>query len=76
MPEKLPRITAADLVRTLDRDGWQDLRQRGSHLHLTHPIKPGRVTVPWHSGVTLAPKTLQAILTQAGITADELRRLL
>ncbi|MCK9299481.1 MAG: type II toxin-antitoxin system HicA family toxin [Methanoculleus sp.] len=34
------------------------------------------VTVPVHSGKILAPRTLQAILFQAGITVDEFRALL
>jgi predicted RNA binding protein YcfA (HicA-like mRNA interferase family) len=34
------------------------------------------VTVPVHSENTLAPKTLQTILFQAGITVDEFRALL
>ena len=62
MPDRLPRITAADMVRALHRAGWKDHRQKGSHLHLIHPIKPGRGTVPWHSTITLTPKTVQSIL--------------
>jgi hypothetical protein len=46
------------------------------HLHLTHPTKGGRVTVPRHSGVILTPKTVQRVLDQAGMSADELRSLL
>jgi len=34
------------------------------------------VTVPLHSGRILKPKTLAAILEQAGVTVDEFRRLL
>jgi predicted RNA binding protein YcfA (HicA-like mRNA interferase family) len=72
----MPRITAADLLRALRKDGWQQVRQSGSHVHLTHPTKPGRVTVPRHAGVTIKPKTLATILEQAGLTVDELRGLL
>jgi predicted RNA binding protein YcfA (HicA-like mRNA interferase family) len=76
MAGKLPRITAAECLRALQRDGWQPVRQNGSHVHLRHATKRGRVTVPRHAGVTLKPKTLETILEQAGLTLDELRQLL
>ncbi len=62
MGDKLPRITSAECLRALERDGWQFVRQSGSHVHLKHPAKAGRVTVPKHSGKTLKPRTLLAIL--------------
>lgn len=73
---RLPRVTAAELLRALHRDGWEDTRQSGSHLLLRHPTKPGRVLVSRHAGKTLKPKTLQTILDDASLTADELRELL
>ncbi len=76
MSEKLPRITAIQLVRTLHKDGWQDDHQRGSHLYLLHPAKLGRVTVPMHAGKIIKPGLLVRILKDAGLTVDELRRLL
>lgn len=73
---RLPRITAVALLRALHRDGWYDHEQGGSHLQLKHPTKPGRVTVPRHSGEIIGPKVLRSILHQAGLTDDELRSLL
>jgi predicted RNA binding protein YcfA (HicA-like mRNA interferase family) len=64
------------MLRALRRDGWAIERQSGSHAQLRHPTKPGQVTVARHAGVILSPKTLAAILEQAGLTMDELRRLL
>ncbi len=68
-------ITAAELVRALRRDGWYPDHQTGSHLFLRHANKPGTVIVPAHSGVIIKPGTLQSILRQAGMDAEELRRL-
>ena len=76
MSDKLPRITAAELLRALRRDGWYGVRQSGSHLTLRHPTKSGYVTVPSHAGVILKPKTLSSVLKQAGLTSDDLRKLL
>ena len=77
MSPRLPRVTPAELLRALRRAGWQEFRQTGSHCHLTHPEKPGRiVTVAVHAGQTVPVGTLKAILDQAGLTANELRDLL
>jgi predicted RNA binding protein YcfA (HicA-like mRNA interferase family) len=42
---------------------------------LRHPTKSGPVAVPFHRG-DLKTGTLNRILEQAGLTADDLRRLL
>lgn len=76
MSQRLPRITARELIRALRRDGWELLRQSSSHAHFGHGTKRGRVTVPVHAGVTLKPKTLESALEQAGLTVAELRELL
>ena len=68
-----PRITSRQLLRALRKLGWSPTAQRGSHVQLTHPDRSGRVTVAAHAGETLKPKTLAAILEQAGVTVDELR---
>jgi predicted RNA binding protein YcfA (HicA-like mRNA interferase family) len=40
--EDTPRCDAG---RRIEADGWQAVRQTGSHRHLRHPTKPGTVTV-------------------------------
>jgi predicted RNA binding protein YcfA (HicA-like mRNA interferase family) len=56
-----------DLIRVIERDGWELARTRGSHRQYRHPRKPGLVTVPGHAGDELAPGTLNSILKQAGL---------
>jgi predicted RNA binding protein YcfA (HicA-like mRNA interferase family) len=73
---KLPRVTARQMLRALGRDGWQVEGSVGSHLQLVHPSKPGKVTVPMHAGDIIGPKLFRNILAQAGLSPDELRRLL
>ncbi len=73
---RLPRITAAELLRALRRDGWFEHHQSGSHAILRHPKKPGRVTVARHAGTIIKPKTLMAVLEQAGLSEEDLRALL
>ncbi len=56
-----------DVMRLIERDGWQLARTRGSHRQYNHPRKPGLVTVPGHPGDDVAPGTLNSILKQAGL---------
>ena len=60
----------------LKRDGWYEVRQKGSHVQLLHPTKAGRVTVASHTSGIIKAKTLLSALEQAGLTVDDLRRLL
>jgi predicted RNA binding protein YcfA (HicA-like mRNA interferase family) len=72
----LPVVTPRQLVRALGRAGFLLHHVRGSHHYLRHPERPGiLVTVPYHNR-DLKRVTLRAILQQAGITTDELGRLL
>jgi predicted RNA binding protein YcfA (HicA-like mRNA interferase family) len=67
----LPRLTGRELVGALGKLGWVVVVQKGSHAQLKHPTRGGRVTVPLHG-----PALLRSILSQAGMTAAELRALL
>jgi predicted RNA binding protein YcfA (HicA-like mRNA interferase family) len=73
---RLPRVSPADLLRALRKDGWQEIGQEGSHVQLKHPSKRGKVTVGVHSGKTIPPSLLKSIMRQAGLTAEDLRDLL
>ena len=59
--------TVKDIIKKLDADGWVFVRKRGSHRQFTHPVKPGRVTVPGKPSDTLAEGTWNSILKQAGL---------
>ena len=76
MAERLPRVTGAAILRALERGGLRRVTQVGSHVHLKHPSRPGRVTVPAHRGKTVRLGTLNRILEQAGVMVDEFKALL
>jgi predicted RNA binding protein YcfA (HicA-like mRNA interferase family) len=61
----MPKVREA--IRTIQRDGWQLVRTRGSHRHFRHPLKPGTVTVPGKLSDELPPGTWNSILRQAGL---------
>jgi len=54
-----------DVIKLLERDGWQIVRQRGSHRQFRHSRKPGLVTVAGKPNADLAPGTLNSIFKQA-----------
>lgn len=55
-----------DVLAALRADGWEQVAQKGSHVHLKHPSKTGRVTVP-HPDRDLPIGTLKSIERQAQI---------
>jgi len=56
--------SSREVLQTLFKDGWVEKGQEGSHVHLIHPTKPGKITVPWKD---LKKKTVESILKQAGL---------
>jgi predicted RNA binding protein YcfA (HicA-like mRNA interferase family) len=73
---KLPRVTGDKVLKALQRAGFVRVHANGSHHFLYHAEKDCLVTVPVHAGVTLAPKTLKSILSQAQITVEEFLAML
>jgi len=73
---KLPRVTGEKVVKALQRKGFLLVHVKGSHHFLYHNDHDCLVTVPVHSGVVLAPKTLKSILSQAHISVDEFVKMM
>ena len=61
-------MTVREIIKLLKQDGWQEVpyRTKGSHIQFKHETKPGKVTVPSHSG-DIPIGTLKSIKKQAGI---------
>ena len=71
----LPRISGREVVRALRKIGYEQDRQRGSHMILRQTAHPHRrIVVPDHDEV--AKGTLRAIIRQVGLTVDEFKALL
>ena len=51
----------------LKKDGWIDIGKVGSHHQYKHPTKPGKVTVPEHSGKDVPLPVVKSIKKQAGL---------
>jgi predicted RNA binding protein YcfA (HicA-like mRNA interferase family) len=65
--------TAREVVRFLKRKGFDEKRQKGSHLLLQHPSTGYRTSVPMHPG-DLPTGLFLKILKDAGFTLEEFRK--
>ena len=69
---KLPVVSGKELIKALERDGFQIVRQKGSHISLRKD--EFKTVVPMHSD--LSKGTLLGILKQCGLTKEKLIELL
>jgi predicted RNA binding protein YcfA (HicA-like mRNA interferase family) len=70
---RLPRLKGKELIRILEKSGFQIVRSRGSHFLLRHA--DGRTTtVPVHSGEVLGPGLLRSILRDVELSVADLLR--
>ncbi len=76
MTPKLPVVSGKEAIRVLKKLGYEVIRQKGSHVRLYPPANSNRkpTTVPLHD--ELAKGTLREILSDAGITIEQLIELL
>ncbi len=70
MPE-LRRVSGHEVIRVLERLGFIQVRQRGSHVVLKRQTSAGEIgcVVPLHR--ELAIGTLRGVLRQAQVTPEE-----
>jgi len=68
---KLKRVSGKEAIGALERLGFAQIRQRGSHVVLRKQTSEGSVgcVVPLHR--ELAVGTLRGILRQAKVSTDE-----
>lgn len=66
----LPVLKPREAIRILERLGFAQIRQKGSHRQFRHP--DGRqTTVPDHGARDLSPILLRQIIKDIGLTADD-----
>lgn len=75
MSKRLPSVRPRQLVRVLERKGWQLARSKGSHHHFKHPDNPNVIAVAIHAK-DVKRGTLSGTLSDAGISREEFLRLL
>ncbi|GBE75200.1 YcfA family protein [Microcystis aeruginosa NIES-87] len=68
---KLPRISSGEAIRSLERLGFEQVRQTGSHVVMKKETEEGKIgcVVPLHQELKVG--TLSGILKQAQVTVEE-----
>ena len=70
--KNLPALTAKEVIRALKQLGFQEDRQKGSHLVMYNLKTKRRAVIPTHPGRTIKKPLLQSIIEKdAGITVEE-----
>ncbi|MBI2430265.1 MAG: type II toxin-antitoxin system HicA family toxin [Ignavibacteriales bacterium] len=66
----VPVLKPSEVVKILQRLGFVEVRQRGSHKQFRH--SDGRATtVPFHKGRDISPTLLRQIAKDIGLTIEE-----
>jgi len=68
----LPTLSGREVARAFSEDGWQMVRQRGSHMILVKDGHMATLSVPDHKEVAKA--TLRSLIRSSGLTAEEFVR--
>ena len=69
----LPTLSGREVVRIFGKDGWQMVRQRGSHMILVKDGEMTTLSVPDHREV--AKGTLRSLIRSSGLSVDEFAEL-
>ena len=65
----LPAMSGREVALALAKDGWQMVRQRGSHMILVKEGHMATLSVPDHREV--AKGTLRSLVRASGLSVDE-----
>jgi predicted RNA binding protein YcfA (HicA-like mRNA interferase family) len=66
----LPTLKPREVVTLLERLGFAEVRQKGSHKQFRHADGRG-TTVPFHGGRDVSPTLLRKIAKDIGLTAEQ-----
>ncbi|MBW8051525.1 MAG: type II toxin-antitoxin system HicA family toxin [Cytophagales bacterium] len=67
----LPVLKPREVVKLLEKQGFVEVRQKGSHKQFRHA--DGRATtVPFHQGQDISPILLKQIAKDIGLTPEQL----
>ena len=69
----IPVLKPAEVVAILQKIGFVEVRQRGSHKQFRHSDGRG-TTVPFHKGRDISPILLRRIASDINLTVEELLR--
>ena len=71
MSQRVPPLTPDQAIRLVQRLGFTQVRQSGSHK-IFRNAQGVRLTIPYHKGKTLHPKIIKAMARDMGLTPEDL----
>lgn len=72
---KLPIVSGNEIIKALEKIGFQVVRQKGSHVRMKH--EDNRiVTIPVHSNKSVGKGLLRKILRDTELTIEQFQELL
>jgi len=73
MGTSIPVLKPVEVVKILTKHGFQQIRQKGSHIQFRHD--DGRTTtLPFHKGRDISPLLLRQISKDIGMTIEDFLR--
>jgi len=73
MGTSIPVLKPVEVVNILTKHGFQQIRQKGSHIQFRHD--DGRTTtLPFHKGRDISPLLLRQIAKDIGMTIEDFLR--
>lgn len=68
---KLPVLKPREVIKLLEKKGFVEVRQKGSHKQFRH--SDGRATtIPFHQGQDISPILFKQIAKDIGLTPERL----
>ncbi len=67
---KIPVLKVQEVIRLLEKLGFVEVRQRGSHKQFRHEDGRG-TTVPCHKGRDISPTLLRTIASDINLTVEQ-----
>lgn len=71
---KLSPINSKELIKILEKQGFEQVHQKGSHVRMKHP-DGRRTTIPVHGGEKVGVGLLRKILRDSGISRSDFEKL-
>lgn len=72
---KLPIISGKNLLKILKKNGFVEVRSKGSHVFIMDSKMEKSTVIPVHGNEDLGKGLLKAILSDLEITVEELIRM-
>ena len=72
---RMPQVTSREIIRFLKKNGFTEVRQKGSHLVLWHEQRRVSVTIPVHTGCDIGRGLAVRILKDAGLSIADFVRV-